>query len=182
MAGIADFEMFTILLSRPGWLIFGFLKHKPVLKPEHSESQCFKIFVPGHIFPNLYRIPMRISIKLNYRLKRCLLSIRIKVIIKIESTTPARLFIFCTSDDFVVWPPLLQKEGKLLSPKLLRLTAMPPGPLLCLVFHVLIPPALFLIQTNSSPQPPSLKSKRRGCKTLIFISFSPSLRLKRTKR
>jgi hypothetical protein len=70
---------------------------------------------------------MRISIKLNYRLKRCLLSIRIKVINKIESTTPARPFIFCTSDDLVVWPPLLQKEGKLLSPKLLRFTARRAG-------------------------------------------------------
>ena len=73
VAGMADFEMVTILLSRPGWLIylsklnifsknhpyliqnnFGFLKHKPVLKPEHSESQFFKIFIPGHIFLNLY--------------------------------------------------------------------------------------------------------------------------------
>jgi hypothetical protein len=66
VAGIADFEMFTIILSRPGWLIylsklnlfsknlpyliknnFGFLKHKPVLKSEHSESLCFKINHPG---------------------------------------------------------------------------------------------------------------------------------------
>ena len=59
-----------------------------------------------------------------FRLKRCLLSIRLKVLRKIESTTPARPYIFCMSDGLVVWPPLLQKEGKLMSPKLLRFTAM----------------------------------------------------------
>ena len=119
--------MFTILLSRAGWLIFGFLKHKPVLKPSTVNPNASR-YLSLVISPNLYRIPMRISIKLNYRLKRCLLSIRIKVIIKIESTTPARLFIFCTSDDFVVWPPLLQRRGSLLSPKLLRSRLCPPAP------------------------------------------------------
>jgi hypothetical protein len=57
VAGIADFKMDTILLSRQGWLVhisklnpfskkltyliqnnFGILKHKPVLKPEYSET------------------------------------------------------------------------------------------------------------------------------------------------
>ncbi len=52
-----------------------------------------------------------------FRLKRCLLSIRIKVIRKIESTTPARPFIFCMSDDLVVWPPLLQKGGETFVPQ-----------------------------------------------------------------
>jgi hypothetical protein len=47
-----------------------------------------------------------------FRLKRCLLSIRIKAIRKIESTTPARPFIFYMSDGLVVWPPLLQKGGE----------------------------------------------------------------------
>jgi len=37
---------------------------------------------------------------------------RIKAIRKIESTTPARPFIFYMSDGLVVWPPLLQKGGE----------------------------------------------------------------------
>jgi len=92
VAGIADFEMFTILLSRPGWL-----------KTDSAEVDLF------------LRYDLK-GLRL-IRLRRCLVSIRIKVIIKIESTTPARPFILLHVRCFrcLATPP--SKGGETFVPK-----------------------------------------------------------------
>ena len=64
VAGIADLEMVTIMLSRPGWL-------KRIQQKWTYFSELNQPPRPDHLY-------------------------------------------FCTSDDLVVWPPLLEKEGKLI--------------------------------------------------------------------
>ncbi len=93
MAGIADFEMFTILLSRPGWLIiccllnFLLSNSLTLIDPKKRIQRKWTYFSELHQPP---RPDIYIS---------------------------ARLMVLLSGH------PSLKKEGKLLSPNLLKLTA-----------------------------------------------------------